>query len=72
MNYAVRWPIYGGHFNTRDYPSFQMVVSDIEAILRHTLKESLEVEPASYKVVVIVFLVRSSDVFIFQRTILPY
>jgi actin-related protein 8 len=70
MNYAIRWPIYGSHFNTRDYSSFQMVFNDIEAILRYALKEALEIEPASFKVVGIVFLVCSSD--IFQRTILSY
>ena len=39
MGYAVRWPIYGGNFNTRDYPSSQLILSDVEAIFREALKE---------------------------------
>ena len=34
QGYAVRWPIYGGNFNTRDYPSNQLIMSDLEAIFR--------------------------------------
>ncbi|PIL24870.1 hypothetical protein GSI_12757 [Ganoderma sinense ZZ0214-1] len=48
MGYAVRWPIYGGNFNTRDYPSTQLVLSDIEVILRESLKLK-EIEPNAYK-----------------------
>ena len=49
MGYAVRWPIYGGNFNTRDYPSMQVVYNDIETILREALKEK-GIEPSTYKV----------------------
>jgi actin-related protein 8 len=50
MGYVVRWPLYGGHFNARDYPSNQVVLSDIEAVLRDTLSESLSIDPKSYNV----------------------
>lgn len=49
MGYAVRWPIYGGNFNTRDYPSAQLILSDLEMILREALKQK-EIEPSAYKV----------------------
>lgn len=49
MGYAVRWPIYGGNFNTRDYPSTQLVLSDIEVILREALKIK-GIEPSAFKV----------------------
>ncbi|TFK85506.1 actin-like ATPase domain-containing protein [Polyporus arcularius HHB13444] len=48
MGYAVRWPIYGGNFNTRDYPSPQFILSDIEAILRESLRMK-DIEPSMYK-----------------------
>ena len=50
MGYVVRWPLYGGHFNARDYPSHQVVLSDVEAVLRETLSESLSIDPKSYSV----------------------
>ncbi len=49
VGYAVRWPIYGGNFNTRDYPSAQLVLSDIEVILRESLKMK-GIEPSAYQV----------------------
>ncbi|RPD64111.1 actin-like ATPase domain-containing protein [Lentinus tigrinus ALCF2SS1-7] len=48
MGYAVRWPIYGGNFNTRDYPSTQLILADIEAILRESLRLK-DIEPKMYK-----------------------
>ncbi|KAI0364722.1 actin-like ATPase domain-containing protein [Pilatotrama ljubarskyi] len=48
MGYVVRWPIYGGNFNTRDYPSSQVIYSDIETIFREALKEK-GIEAGSYK-----------------------
>jgi len=50
MGYVVRWPLYGGHFNARDYPSHQVVLSDIEVVLRESLDESLSIDPKSYSV----------------------
>ncbi|KAK7056412.1 Actin-like protein arp8 [Paramarasmius palmivorus] len=47
-NYIVRWPIYGPKFNTRDYPSVQAILGDLETILRHTLKDRLNIEPKDY------------------------
>ncbi|KAJ3786868.1 hypothetical protein GGU10DRAFT_350434 [Lentinula aff. detonsa] len=47
-NFRVRWPIYGSNFNTRDYPSLQVILSDIETLLRHTLQEKLAIEPRDY------------------------
>ncbi|KAI0630868.1 actin-like ATPase domain-containing protein [Trametes polyzona] len=48
MGYVVRWPIYGGNFNTRDYPSMQVVYNDIETIFREALKQK-GIEPSTYK-----------------------
>ncbi|KAF9650794.1 actin-like ATPase domain-containing protein [Thelephora ganbajun] len=48
MGYVVRWPLYGGHFNARDYPSHQVALSDIEVVLRETLSGSLSIDPKSY------------------------
>ena len=50
MGYVVRWPLYGGHFNARDYPSHQVALSDVEVVLRETLSESLSIDPKSYNV----------------------
>ena len=50
MGYVVRWPVYGGHVNARDYPSHQVALSDIEAILRDTLSRSLSIDQKSYNV----------------------
>ena len=50
MGYIVRWPLYGGHFNARDYPSHQVTLSDIEVVLRETLSGSLSIDPKSYDV----------------------
>ncbi|KAF9269156.1 actin-related protein [Marasmius fiardii PR-910] len=46
--YVVRWPIYGPNFNIRDYSSKQMVLNDIETILRATLRDRLRIEPRDY------------------------
>ncbi|KIK61712.1 hypothetical protein GYMLUDRAFT_42744 [Collybiopsis luxurians FD-317 M1] len=48
-NYIVRWPIYGPNFNTRDYPSLQALLSDIETLLRKTLSDKFSIEPRDYK-----------------------
>ncbi|EJF64395.1 actin-like ATPase domain-containing protein [Dichomitus squalens] len=48
MGYIMRWPIYGGNFNTRDYPSAQLILSDIETIFRESLKLK-GIEPSAYK-----------------------
>lgn len=50
MGYVVRWPLYGGHFNARGYPSHQVVLSDIEELLRETLSGNLSIDPKSYDV----------------------
>ena len=50
MGYVVRWPLFGGHVNARDYPSHQVVLSDIEVVLRETLSESLSIDQKSYNV----------------------
>ncbi|KAG6810888.1 hypothetical protein H0H92_009918 [Tricholoma furcatifolium] len=47
--YTLRYPIYSSNFNTRDYPSLQVILSDIELILRATLKDKLQVDPKDYK-----------------------
>ncbi|KAI0832128.1 actin-like ATPase domain-containing protein [Trametes gibbosa] len=48
MGYVVRWPIYGGNFNTRDYPSKQVIYSDIETIFRDALQQK-GIEASAYK-----------------------
>ncbi|KAG6866577.1 hypothetical protein C0991_002062 [Blastosporella zonata] len=47
--YSLRYPIYAANFNTRDYPSFQVIMSDLEFILRTTLKEKLHMDHGHYK-----------------------
>ncbi len=49
MGYVTRWPIYGGNFNTRDYPSMQLIYSDVETIFREALKQK-GIEASAYKV----------------------
>ena len=46
----VKWPIYGSNFNTRDYCSLQMILSDLEAIIRITLKDRLDISESDFKV----------------------
>ena len=46
----VKWPIYGSNFNTRDYCSLQLILSDLEAIIRITLKDRLDISEPDYKV----------------------
>jgi len=48
--YIARWPIYGSNFNTRDYPSLQVILSDLEALLQKTLKDRLDINAQDYKV----------------------
>jgi hypothetical protein len=50
--YVVRWPIYGTQFNTRDYPSLQVIINDLELILRSALQEKLGIYPRDYEVIV--------------------
>ncbi|KAG6857474.1 hypothetical protein H0H87_003541 [Tephrocybe sp. NHM501043] len=47
--YSLRCPIYAGNFNTRDYPSIQVIMSDLELILRTTLKEKFQMNHSDYK-----------------------
>ncbi|KAL5512963.1 ARP8 [Sanghuangporus vaninii] len=49
LGYAVRWPVYAGRFNTRDYKSHQNVLDDIEEIWRTTLKDRLGIDPKAFK-----------------------
>ncbi|KAF9561207.1 actin-related protein [Agrocybe pediades] len=48
-SYMVRWPIHGSNFNTRDYSSLQMILSDLEAIIEETLSERLNISRSEYK-----------------------
>ncbi|KAF9525320.1 nucleus protein [Crepidotus variabilis] len=48
-NYMVRWPIYSSNFNTRDYNSLQIVLSDLESIIRNTLSEKMNIREADLK-----------------------
>ncbi|KAJ6591498.1 hypothetical protein DFH09DRAFT_1259152 [Mycena vulgaris] len=48
--YAVRWPIRGSNFNTRDYGvSAQAMLADVETVIQHTLRDRLGVNPSDYK-----------------------
>ncbi|KAJ7091416.1 hypothetical protein B0H15DRAFT_836015 [Mycena belliarum] len=47
--YAVRWPIRGSNFNTRDYgSSTQAILADIEAVIQHTLRDKFGITPRDY------------------------
>lgn len=46
----MRWPIYGAQFNTRDYPSLQVILSDIEEVLRKVLQDRLGLKRSEYQV----------------------
>lgn len=48
--YVVRRPIYNRNFNTRDYPSLQVVLSDLEVIMHTALQEKHELRKEDYKV----------------------
>jgi len=50
LGFAVRYPIVAGKFNTRDYPSNQLILDDIETIIIATLREKLGIEQNSLKV----------------------
>ncbi|KAF8906229.1 actin-related protein [Gymnopilus junonius] len=47
--YTVKWPIHGSNFNTRDYSSLQMILSDFEMIIESVLKDKLFIERSDYK-----------------------
>ncbi|OAX43971.1 actin-related protein [Rhizopogon vinicolor AM-OR11-026] len=49
LNYSVRWPIHGKNFNTRDYPSHQMILDDIETIISTVLRERFDIKRPDYK-----------------------
>lgn len=50
LGYVLRWPIYGGNFNTRDYPSNQLILADVETIIEEVLKEKFGIPARSFKV----------------------
>jgi len=50
-NYLVKWPIYGSNFNTRDYNSIQMLLSDLEALISITLLERFNIQSSEFKVI---------------------
>ncbi|KAG6910023.1 hypothetical protein DXG01_013747 [Tephrocybe rancida] len=47
--YTLRYPIHAANFNMRDYPSLQVILSDLEVILRTTLKEKFQMDHGDYK-----------------------
>ncbi|KAG6329925.1 hypothetical protein ID866_9164, partial [Astraeus odoratus] len=57
LNYTIRWPIHGPNFNTRDYPSVQMVFDDIEAIISTTLHEKYKMTRHDFKEYSIVLVI---------------
>ena len=50
LGYTVRRPFYGTKFNTRDYPSNQMILDDVETIISVTLSDRFGIEARAYKV----------------------
>lgn len=48
-NYAVKWPILASNFNTKDYQSIQANLSDLEALIRHTLRDRMNISFTDYK-----------------------
>ena len=48
--YIVKWPIHGSGFNTRDYTSRQAILSDLEALIRITLEERLNIKSSEMPV----------------------
>lgn len=50
LGYVLRWPIYGGNFNTRDYPSNQVILTDIETIIEQVLLEKFNITARSFGV----------------------
>ncbi|KIY53353.1 actin-like ATPase domain-containing protein [Fistulina hepatica ATCC 64428] len=57
FGYVVRWPIRGASLNTTDYPSIQLLLSDIEALLEDVLTQNLGVPPKDYRSYSVVLLV---------------
>ncbi|KIM58979.1 hypothetical protein SCLCIDRAFT_16606 [Scleroderma citrinum Foug A] len=49
LNYTVRWPIHGSNFNTRDYPSVQMIFDDVETIIKTALHDKYKMTRYDYK-----------------------
>ncbi|EIM86889.1 actin-like ATPase domain-containing protein [Stereum hirsutum FP-91666 SS1] len=49
LGYVLRWPIHADKLNTKDYPSNQMLLDDIEAIVRITLKDKLGITSQTVK-----------------------
>lgn len=47
----MKWPIYGSNFNTKDYSSIQMLLSDLEALISSTLLERFNIQPSEFKVI---------------------
>ncbi|KAI6094362.1 hypothetical protein EDD16DRAFT_1686093 [Pisolithus croceorrhizus] len=50
LGYSIRWPIHGHNFNTRDYPSVQMILDDIETIVSTALFDKYGLTRGDYKV----------------------
>lgn len=48
-NYAVRWPILASNFNVKDYQSIQENLSDLEALIRYTLWDRMNIGFTDYK-----------------------
>lgn len=57
MGYVLRWPFHGGNFNTRDYPSNEILLTDVEDLIKTTLHERLNIPPntlTQYSVVLVI------------------
>ncbi|KAI9464248.1 hypothetical protein HD554DRAFT_1286387 [Boletus coccyginus] len=49
LNYTIRWPIRGQNFNSRDYPSVQMILDDVETIISNVLEEKLDIKRRDFR-----------------------
>ncbi|THH11839.1 hypothetical protein EW145_g366 [Phellinidium pouzarii] len=47
--YTVKWPVYAGRFNTRNYSSHQNMLGDIEEIWKTVIRENLDIDPSTLK-----------------------
>ena len=50
LGYSIKWPIFGGNFNTRDYSSIPAVLNDLEHIWTETLEKNCNIPRKTFKV----------------------
>ncbi|KAG8937327.1 actin-like protein arp8 [Tulasnella sp. 418] len=55
--YVVRWPLYGNHFNTREYESLQGVLSDLEVLWEIIIGLELNITRRQFKEYSVILLI---------------